>query len=239
MGASGGLDLLIHPEWASTWEWLVQGTTCRPEDFALTSPGALDAWTRLRTETDCPSAVHARQPHGTTVGVRAPIGDGLHVAADSDGHLTRSPGALLGVTTADCVPATLVAPDARAVGMIHAGWRGAAGGILENGIARMGSAFGVAPQELHLHLGPSICGDCYEVGPEVHVALDLPEPPGPTPVDLPAALGRRAVDAGVPAAAITRSSWCTRCTGRDLLYSHRGGDAGRQIGFVGIALEAL
>lgn len=228
---------LVHPEWAAAFPWLIQGTTQRPDDFALSTPGALDSWARLRAATGCTAAVHARQPHGASVGVRAPESAGLHLAADADGHVTRMPGAILGVTTADCVPVTLVAPEARTVGMIHAGWRGAAAGILDRGVDRLWSAFGVAAADLHLHLGPSICGDCYEVGPEVHAALGLAEPHGPTPIDLPEVLGRRAVELGIRAEAITRSGWCTLCTGRDLLYSHRGGDAGRQVGFVGMMVE--
>jgi len=232
-----GPSLLVHPEWRAAWPWLVQGTTCRPTDMAISAPGAVAAWSALQELTGCASAVHARQPHGAEVGVRAPESCGFHLAPDSDGHLTRDPGVLLGVTTADCVPITLVAPATRTVGMVHAGWRGAAAGILEVAVARLRSAFGVDPADLHLHLGPSICGACYEVGPEVHAALGLPEPAAPTPVDLPAELGRRALRLGIPTGAVTRSGWCTLCTGRQLLFSHRGGDPGRQIGFVGVRLS--
>jgi copper oxidase (laccase) domain-containing protein len=117
--------------------------------------------------------------------------------------------------------------------MVHAGWRGAAAGILERTVTVMGERFGTAPDALALHLGPSICGTCYEVGPEVHEALGEPVPTEPTPVDLPANLARRARSLGIPEAEITRSTCCTLCGPADL-FSHRGGDAGRQIGFLGI-----
>jgi len=227
-------EMLVHPEWEAEWPWLVQGTTTRAHDFALDSPAVLEAWSWLSATTGCSAAVHARQPHGAAVGVRTPDGPGLHVVADADGHLSRAAGAVLGVTTADCVPVTLVHPESRAVGMVHAGWRGAAARILEAAIDTLGDAFGASADELHLHFGPSICYDCYEVGPEVHAALGLPEPSRPAPVDLAGALADRAVGAGVHGDAITRSAWCTRCTGREILYSHRGGDTGRQVGFVGL-----
>jgi len=232
--AAGHLDVLVHPEWASTWPWLAQGTTVRGVDFALAAGGAPEAWAALGATSGCAAVVHARQPHGAAVGVRGPGSAGFHLAPDADAHLTRSAGTLLGVTTADCVPATLVHPGRRVVGIVHAGWRGAAAGILERAIRRLEVSFGLPARELHLHLGPSICGACYEVGPEVHDQLGLDAPEGPTPVDLPAALADRAVARGLSTERVTRSGWCTLCTGRELLYSHRGGDAGRQVGFVGV-----
>src|SRR5690606_18360795 len=101
-----------------------------------------------------------------------------------DGHATRAPGLLLAVSVADCVPVSLVDPERRAVALLHAGWRGAAAGILERGLEVLAERLLARPEDLHVHLGPAICGGCYEVGPEVHRALGLPEPPAPAPVDL-------------------------------------------------------
>jgi len=234
---SGAPRVLTHPEWRRSWPWLVQGTTTRGLDFALDGPDPTGAWAELRGATPSTAAFQARQTHGVKVGVRGPIGPGLHLVGGADGHLTAMPGALLGVTVADCVPVSIVAPRVRAVGMVHAGWRGAAGGILERAIERMSTAFGAASGDLYLHLGPSICGSCYEVGPEVHEALGFRPPPGPAPIDLRSALAARAREAGVEAERITRSAWCTLCSDREVLYSHRGGDAGRQLGFIGLSRD--
>ena len=84
-----------------------------------------------------------------------------------------------------------------------------------------------------MHLGPSICGECYEVGPEVFRALGRSAPPGPTPIDLRAILAERARAAGVREESISISTHCT-LHGDAPLYSHRGGDHGRQMGFLGI-----
>jgi copper oxidase (laccase) domain-containing protein len=138
---------------------------------------------------------------------------------------------LLAVTIADCVPVFVVDAGARAVCLLHAGWRGTAAGVLERGLERM-TARGMGA-DVHVHLGPAICGSCYEVGPEVFAALGEPVPSRPTPIDLRGVLARRAVAAGVDPSRVTVSAHCTRCTGSEL-FSHRGGDRGRQVGYLGI-----
>jgi hypothetical protein len=246
----GDVPAVVHPEWRTRHPWLVQGTTTRgagePFDLALFGPAPAGPvhrrWVALRTATGCDAAVHARQVHGAAVRVHRDGAPGLYLAPPCDGHLTRRPGVLVAVTVADCVPVTVVHPRLRVVAALHAGWRGVAAGVLEAGLAAFRRAFGIGCGEVEIHLGPAICGECYEVGPEVHRALGLPEPHRNTPVDVRAVLGRRCVDAGVPAAAVTSSRWCTRC-GLDgatsaadapRFFSHRGGDAERQVGFVGV-----
>jgi hypothetical protein len=87
--------------------------------------------------------------------------------------------------------------------------------------------------DLLVHLGPAICGKCYEVGPEVFTALGLPAPRAPRPVDLRGVLAARAAAEGVDPSRLTISAHCTRCTGSGL-FSHRGGDLGRQVGYIGV-----
>lgn len=234
---------LVHPAWREAFPWLVQGTTTRgsaenPFDLGLfsdaSSPAAvLGHWEQLRTGVCVGRAVHAHQVHGATVRFHEGGEPGLHLAEACDGHATTTAGVLLAVTTADCVPVFLVDPERRAVALLHAGWRGAAAGILEAGVDLLARKVGSHPGDLHLHLGPSICGSCYEVGPEVFRALGLPDPGGPTPLDLRRALARRAAVRGIPSARISLSGHCTLCGAGDL-FSHRGGDRGRQVGFLGI-----
>jgi polyphenol oxidase len=125
-----------------------------------------------------------------------------------------------------------VAPGRPAVALLHAGWRGVAGGILEEGLGVLKDRFGVEPGQLHAHLGPAISGDRYEVGPEVHRALGLPDPGEPGLLDLRGAAAERLAEGGVPRERIGVS---TRCSLEDpLFFSHRGGDDGRQVAFLGI-----
>lgn len=233
---------MTHPAWREAFPWLVQGTTGRgtderPFDLGLFSRGStpvavLEHWETLRRATGSRHVEHAHQVHEATVRFHEGGEPGLHLSEACDGHATRTPGALLAVTTADCVPVFLVAPGRRAVAMVHAGWRGAAAGILERGVAVLAERADAEPASLHVHLGPAICGRCYEVGPEVFEALGLVPPDGPEPVDVRAALAQRAVGAGVPAEQVTISEHCTLCG--EGFFSHRGGDQARQVGYLGL-----
>ena len=179
------------------------------------------------------SVVRSRQVHGSRTMVHVNVAAGECVAGDADGHATRSPGVLLTVTVADCVPVFAVDPVRRAVGLFHAGWRGVAAGVVESGIGAMATSFGSAPADLRVHLGPAICGDCYEVGPEVFRALGESPPATPMPIDLRRIIGQRAIAAGVRGGRVSVSDECTLC-GDGRYFSHRRGDTGRQRAFIGI-----
>lgn len=244
VAGAGPVPGLTHPDWRSRWPWLIQGVTVpgphRAWDMALfgSSPAGsvLDRWEVLLASVPVHGAAHSRQVHGAAVRWHDSPSPGLRIAPPGDGHVTAAPGLLLAVSVADCVPILLVAPERRVVGAVHAGWRGAAAGILEATLSLLAERVDVEPRDLHIHMGPSICGRCYEVGPEVHAALGEPVPPAATAVDLPGNLARRALALGVPGEQVTRSSFCTRC-GPVGLFSHRGGDAGRQVGFIGLAFS--
>lgn len=208
-------------------------------DFGLFTGAAAGAvmkrWEHLARERGCARMVHARQVHGRRITRHEAVPPGLLLVPPCDGHATRQPGTLLAVSVADCVPVFAVAPRARAVLLLHAGWRGVAGGILEAGLEMLERDFGTPPGNAHIHMGPAICGRCYEVGPEVHEALGLPRPSSPAhPVDLRRVLARRALAAGTDPGRLTISRFCTRCADAPF-FSHRGGDAGRQIAVLGIA----
>lgn len=232
-------DLLAHPEWGEAWPWLVQGVTSRATGnlgLFTRSPSVevQDRWARLVDVTGLTAACHARQVHGAAVRVHGVLPPGIHIAPPADGHVTRTRGLLLGVTVADCTPVYLVEPRTRIVALLHAGWRGVAAGIFEAGVRVLAERFDVGARALHVHFGPAICGACYEVGPEVHEALGLEPPSRPTPVDLRGVLARRASAMGISAEAVTRSSHCTRC-GEGRFFSHRGGDAERELAYLGVA----
>ncbi len=166
----------------------------------------------------------ARQVHGTRVLLHHSLPHGWVRHEDADGHLLFGSGALA-VTVADCVPVFLAHEDGP-LGMVHAGWRGVAGGILEQAVRALESA-GYLPNRLRLHFGPSICGRCYEVGPDVFAHLTGRPISRPQPVDLRGLLAQQAVALGVARWSVDQA--CTRCD-NDHFFSHRAGDAGRQIG---------
>ena len=92
-------------------------------------------------------------------------------APRADALITATPGLLLGVQTADCVPILLADTRRRAVAAIHAGWRGTLARIAVKTLGRMCMEFGTRPRDVAAALGPAIGRCCYEVGPEVAQAF--------------------------------------------------------------------
>ena len=93
-----------------------------------------------------------------------PQGD---AAPQGDALITREPGVLLAVQTADCIPILLADTKRRAVAAIHSGWRGTAQRIAEKTLGRMQMEFGTQAEDIVAAIGPGIGACCYEVGHEV------------------------------------------------------------------------
>ena len=89
-----------------------------------------------------------------------------------DGMVTDTPGLLLAVQTADCLPIIVADRKRRAVGVFHAGWRGTVKRIVEKGVGEMRKHFGSDPRDLVAAIGPGIRGCCYEVGEEVRTTFE-------------------------------------------------------------------
>jgi len=89
-----------------------------------------------------------------------------------DGIVTNTPGLLVTVQTADCLPIILVDRKRRAVGVFHAGWRGTVKRIVEKGVGEMRKHFKSDPRELVAAIGPGVQGCCYEVGEEVRTKFE-------------------------------------------------------------------
>ena len=83
----------------------------------------------------------------------------------ADAMVTRMPGIALGILTADCAPVLFADAEARIIGAAHAGWRGAASGVLEATVTAM-TNLGAAPKRIAATIGPCIAQPSYEVGPE-------------------------------------------------------------------------
>jgi len=89
-----------------------------------------------------------------------------------DGLITATPGLLLAIQAADCLPVIVVDTRLRAVGVFHAGWRGTVQRIVEKGVGEMFRCFGSRPRDLRAMVGPGIQGCCYEVGEEVRTKFE-------------------------------------------------------------------
>jgi YfiH family protein len=184
-------------------------------------------WTQLRRELRSSRSrlATATQCHGSNVLVHHSGWGGWLRADDADGHVSVERGTALAVTVADCVPVFIAHPSG-AIALLHSGWRGTAAGIVRRGIAVLEKQ-GFRASELRVHTGPSICGPCYEVSGDVYAQLTGANPGAPRTIDLRALIADQARASGVTQ--ITTSASCTRCD-NDRFFSHRGGDAGRQLG---------
>ena len=171
---------------------------------------------RVLAATGAERFAFGRQVHGATV-----VRDDEADVVDADGQISTRPGVAPLVLTADCLPVALAAPDA--VGMVHAGWRGLAAGVLEQAVAKLEGPVAAA-------VGPCARGCCYEVGDEVREALGLDPVGGPKPIDLPSIARERLTAAGVET--VADCGLCTMCTEASLFFSHRrdGPRTGRQGG---------
>ena len=189
-------------------------------------------WNALRAHV-APAArlATAHQVHGARVLVHGGDWSGWLRSDEADGHASIERGTALAVSVADCIPVFLAHPSG-ATALLHAGWRGTAGRIAERGLSELARR-GIPAREIRAHLGPGICGECYEVGPEVYRELTGRRTHQPARVDLRALLASQLRALGVEH--IVTSAACTRCD-NDRFFSHRAGDAGRQLGVI-VALD--
>ena len=168
--------------------------------------------------------VFARQVHGAGVSIVADadrgsgalcvdnaVGSvGEAAAGGADALVTASPGVVLAILTADCVPIVLHDPVAGVLACVHAGWRGTVAGVTAAAIAVM-RGLGARPSGVIAGIGPAIGADRYQVGPDVHEAVSRsfgpaaprfirpdPSAPGRWLLDLPSANRHALREAGVP-----------------------------------------
>lgn len=164
-----------------------------------------------------------RQVHGVDV---ARFDAPSAVEREADASMTGTPGTVLAILTADCMPVLFCDEDGSEVAAAHAGWRGLAGGVLENTLAAMRSDTG----RVHAWLGPAAGPHAYEIGEEVRDAFITRDSgadaafestrPNHWRVDLYALARRRLQSAGVPAGRIHGGGLCT-ISDPQRFFSHR------------------
>ena len=163
---------------------------------------------------------------------------------EADAAVTRDPGTLLAIETADCLPILIVDPLKRLVAAAHAGWRGTVAGVARE-IVRALVEWGSSPPRLLAALGPAIGPCCYEVGSDVEEAFGpagsmffVPGTAGRKHLDLVGANRAQLQEAGLAPANIDGLDFCTRCR-EDLFFSYRrdGKSAGRMISVVGYSKQ--
>jgi YfiH family protein len=158
---------------------------------------------------------------------------------EGDALVSNTPGVLVAVKTADCIPILIVDARARAVAAVHAGWRGTAKNIMAQTIAEMEKKFYSRAEDVHVAIGPGIGPCCYEVGPEVAAQFrqydsSLLTVAPATHLDL-AESNRRQIEAcGVALDRIYVAGICTMCNAEFHSYRRDKEQAGRMFSVVGI-----
>ena len=153
-----------------------------------------------------------------------------------DGLVTAEKGVVLSIISADCVPLYLVDEKAEVIGLLHCGWRSAAGALIHNAVEHM-KGLGAAPRDIQLMIGPHICRKCYEVGEEVRIEYakvfspkeleSLFEQRGKNIfLSLTETIRLKAIAEGIDDKKITAVNDCT-CHDA-AYYSYRRGDRGKQ-----------
>jgi YfiH family protein len=196
----------------------------------------LESRERLREHLGVRRLLRGYQVHGTTVQrVLEDRGAGASETMDSetqpeieaDGQATSLHGIGAMVLTADCLPVALGANGV--VAMVHAGWRGLAAGVLEEGVRAVRELSG--EDEIVAIVGPGAGPCCYEVGEEVHVAFGgahRAQSPSTRNIDLKAIARDKLLAVGVTE--VQDLAMCTICDERFFSYRREGPRAGRQGG---------
>ena len=153
---------------------------------------------------------------------------------DIDGLITNVPGIILGTFHADCPPVYFIDPVHKAIGLSHSGWKGTRGMISKVTLEKMNECFGSEPGDMVCAIGPSICGECYEIGEDVadefskafsekeltEQKILVPYPNGKYRLYLWNAIKYTLLSCGVHKENIIVTDICTKCN-PDYLFSHR------------------
>ena len=162
-----------------------------------------------------------------------------------DAIITNQRRVFIGVLTADCLPIILLDTEKKAVGVIHAGWRGTSLNIAHKTVSAIFDTFGTIPENLLVGLGPAIGSCCYQVDSSVVNSFKSSLPnwelfinPAKTQkwsLDLAAINLEQLMEAGIPRDNIHLTDLCTACENK-FFFSHRRdrGRTGRQLSFIGL-----
>jgi YfiH family protein len=189
---------------------------------------------------DLAQALMTVQEHGANVVTfhrRRP--EGGQCVFSTDALATDVPGQAIVTYHADCFPVLFLDASRGVVAGAHAGWRGALVGVATQTVQALHLAYGTAPDQLEVAIGPGICARCYQVGAEVaeqfatrygrqnrYLATDG----GDVRLDIEGVVRLQLEDVGVAPGRIRSAGWCTR--EEDRWFSHRGGRPGRFLSVV-------
>jgi len=179
----------------------------------------------LSTLTPSPVRFSAlKQMHENRVVKALPVSDPWG-EGEGDGLVTREKNLALTIRTADCASIFFSDPAEEAIGICHAGWRGARCGITFELVEKMKAQFNSEPKTLLAAIGPVICRSCYEVGEEFegYFPREVFRINGKPHLDLKAVLLRQLKEAGLTPDRIFDSNFCTACSTGQFFSARREG----------------
>jgi len=226
MGFDRGADHIYRVRELEIFPWLIHGFGTRNADI----PGLFANLATLK------------QIHSSTC---LPADGRAGLIGEGDALLENTPGAVVAVRTADCIPILLIDERHRAVAAVHAGWRGTVAGIAQRAVEAMRQQFGTDVGDVHAAIGPGIGECCFEVGPEVAAAVARAHGlrsvnvelgrSGKAHIDLAGENRSQLLQAGVTGERIYASNLCTKCMPDDFHSFRRDGEAaGRLFSFAGV-----
>lgn len=175
--------------------------------------------------------IRPKQVHGSEITIISRSAQKMPLDLEADGLLTHVPGPILGILTADCIPAFFWDPVQNIAGLAHAGWRGLKADILQKMVTAMQGSFNSKPEQIQVVLGPFIRRCCYEVGREFagfFPAFYTPVSREKGWLDLSAAAKEKLAQAGILPSHSKDSGICTSCS-NNAFFSARRGDAKERI----------
>lgn len=166
--------------------------------------------------------VMVKQVHGSAI-VVAGRPDPELLETPADGLITKTPGLVLGVRTADCVPVFFWDPVQKVAGIAHGGWKGVKDGIIAQMLKIFEKSCGTKMGDLRVAIGPSIRKCCYEVGkeflghfPGFYRAKDAAK----GHLDLVGVIKSRLLKRGIPESQVHDTGLCTVCENKKF-FSYR------------------
>lgn len=241
---SQGLVWLSFPSWEK-FDYVQAG-------FILKDKGesALSEWSKFKPELKRSlekitghekKIIYAQQAHKNNVGVLNSPEKARHWNFDEkfDAFITNQPQIYLTVRVADCLPIFFLEPEAKVIGLIHAGWRGTLLKIVENTVEKAKEQYGCKPEKMHFLIGPGIGPCCFEISEELAIlfppeCLTLANGHKPK-LDLVRVNFQQLQKAGVKSENIKVVPECTYCNPQ-LYFSYRRIPNNKQkmVAFIGI-----
>ena len=176
--------------------------------------------------------VLVQQVHGCRIkAVRTKPKTRLTYFSGCDALITGKRGLLIGILTADCLPVFLYDRRQHVIGLVHAGWRGIAKGIVPATISKMNKLYHTSPADIIAGIGPHISARHYEIDAETAKKLGLPAK-GRIQANLAGLVEEQLARAGIPQRSIETSLICTYTSKHCYSYRRQAKKAGRLLSFL-------